>query len=667
MPADVAYIARSETTAFIKDFGEALASPAVGQTVFHMWGIGGVGKSALTRQLVKTHQARLRPARVSFGMNEGVDEPIPLMATLYEQLQPRETWGGDPFWETYDRYFQTIHELQTQAATGRGGAVPEQVDQVKTLLQFGVDVAGEWGLLSDEKKRFADKAVDKGLDAAVAGLSLKDSVQQLLQQHKATKRDQALQKLMLDPLPQLTAAFVAGLGRLSAQQTAVLVLDTYEKAPQVIDSWLWRTLLGNTDLRQQPTKLVIAGRHCILRTEGWRKLHQDYDTVYERTIDRFELAQTREYLAAIGLGEQADNIQRVTRGLPYYLNWIRQQTEQHRTLDFDQGNEAIVRLLLQGLNDTQKRVVQLAACCRQFEAKLVRYVVEQAGLDFATAVDEGQNCYGWLIQQTFVEPVKKRWRLDDVARDVFQQSMADDEREAVHGWLASYCEEKSAEEILPGQSIRETYDTEEWCTLRMEYLYHLMLSGQREAQTIWLSHLLEARYLRHDNVVKVPFAAIVAEFELVNHPLLKSRSCKFLQQLRPAVEQGWAVLEKDPVDYLYNQEKYGLLKPDIDKAVQLCLGQADRFTGLAKFVALFYRASRCSASQCLDYLKQAEQQVENLAATHDVELFNKIFVFSLGNKYRSIDRQEEAIDNYDKAIELQPDFHYAWNNRGYAL
>ncbi|MEO1743178.1 MAG: tetratricopeptide repeat protein, partial [Cyanobacteria bacterium J06629_9] len=666
MTSAVSYIARPETTTFIEDFGKALDAPDQGYSVYHMWGTGGVGKSTLTRELINTYRDRIGSATISFGITEGIDKPIPLMAKLYEQPQPQETWGDDPFWEKYDLYFQTIHELQTQAATGRGAATPEQVDQVKSLLQFGVDVAGEWGL-SDEKKRFFGKAVDQGTDAIVAGLSLKDSVQQLLQQHKATRRDQALQKLMIEPLPQLTIAFAEGLAQLAAKQTVALVLDTYEKAPQVIDGWLWRTLLGNTDLREQPVQLVIAGRHCILRTEGWRKLQQDFDAVYERTIERFELPQTQEYLSEIGLADEAENIQRVTRGLPYYLNWIRQQTEKNQPLDFDQGNQAIVRLLLQGLNDTQKRVVQLAACCRQFDSKRVRYVVEKAGLDFATAVDEASNCFGWLTQQTFVEPVGKQWRLDDVARDVFQQSMETDEREETHGWLASYFEEKSEEETLPGQSPRQIYEIEEWWTLRIEYLYHLMLSGQRTAPTIWLSHLLEARYLRKDSVIKIPFTAIVAEFELANHPLLKPRNRKFLQQLRPAVEQGWAVLEEDPIDYRYNEENYGLSKRDIDDAVQLCLAQPDSFTGLAKFAALFYQASRCATSKRSYYLQIAQAQVEKNTAINDAELLSDIFLFSLGNKYFTLGRKEDAIDSYDKAIEFKPDYHQAWYNRGVAL
>ena len=415
---------------------------------FTFWGIGGVGKSTLTRKVKEAQEDSTKIAEVSFGLTEGIDEPIPLMAKLYEQIVVKDAWRHDPFWEKYDLYFETIHQLKTRATSGRGDATPEQITKVKQLLQLSVDVAGEL-FLSESGKKTANTVVEKGMDAAVAGLSLKDSLQELLQQHKATKRDQTLQRLMLDPLPQLTQAFAQGLNQQAQQQPLILVLDTYEKVPATIDIWLWRTLLGNTDLAQHPTRLVIAGRHCIIRTEGWRKLHQDHHAVFDRTIERFDLPQTTEYLQQIELTDtdRVAKIFQATKGLPYYLNWIREQTEKGNTPDFDRGNQEIVRLLLQGLNDTQTLIVQLAACCRQFDSKMIRYLMEQHDLDFATAADEKQNCFGWLTQLSFVEPVGKHWRLDDVAHNIFRQSLEQGTLESTHGSLAQYFQKQSDQEV----------------------------------------------------------------------------------------------------------------------------------------------------------------------------------------------------------------------------
>ena len=34
---------------------------------------------------------------------------------------------------------------------------------------------------------------------------------------------------------------------------------------------------------------------------------------------------------------------------------------------------------------------------------------------------------------------------------------------------------------------------------------------------------------------------------------------------------------------------------------------------------------------------------------------------------RKLGRLEEAVASYDKAVEIKPDYHQAWNNRGIAL
>jgi adenylate kinase len=51
--------------------------------VFHVWGIGGVGKSTLTDKLREQHATQADFAAVSFGMTEGIDDPIALMVELY--------------------------------------------------------------------------------------------------------------------------------------------------------------------------------------------------------------------------------------------------------------------------------------------------------------------------------------------------------------------------------------------------------------------------------------------------------------------------------------------------------------------------------------------------------------------------------------------------------
>ncbi len=666
------YVSRPEAEAFLTALEAALKAPAEHPVVFHVYGIGGVGKSTLTRKVQEVHQNKAKVAAVSFGLTEGIEQPIPLMAKLYGQLVGKDAWNRDPFWDEYDLYFETVHQLETQPVSGRGTVDSQQVDQVKQLLQLGV----EWLLPEPGKKVITPERVDRVVDATVAGLSLRDSMQQLLNQHRATRRNQELQTLMLEPLPQLTQAFAAGLSQQAQQHPLILVLDTYEKAPSTVDTWLWRTLLGNTDIATSGTRLVIAGRHCIRRSEGWRKLHQDRNAIFDRTIERFDLAQTQDYLSQIDLTDaaQVEQIFQVTKGLPYYLNWIREQTEKGQTPDFFQGNQEIVRLLLQGLNETQTLLVQLAACCRWFDSKLIRYLTEQHDLDFATAADDKQNCFGWLTQLSFVEPAGPHWRLDDVARDIFRQSLAPEDRDKIHHQLTQYFEVLSDQEVTSDTPTSEKYQNPDWLNLRADYLYHLLFTRQADGQTIFLSHLLEARYFQKDEVVQIPFRAIEAEFELASHPLLKYNTQQFLQKIRPAVNYGWAVLEYGLTvleevftNYPYTERKLCLSQPEIDRAVRTCLQKPDQFEGLARFSALLYNAKRCADDQKSTWLQRAQAQANDLIVREPPEFGINLFLYKLGGAFYEAKAFSDAIACCDHALALKPDFPDALTNKGVAL
>jgi hypothetical protein len=188
----------------------------------------------------------------------------------------------------------------------------------------------------------------------------KDRIVNLLSQHRATKNKRDLQELMLNPLPKLTKAFVESLK--SRIKPVILVFDTYEKGLLDIDAWLWQYLLVDNDLQSLPIRLIVAGRDNILEKESWRKLQQDKNLVREEKLECFDENQTKEYLERIDNKkyEETETIFQITKGLPYYLNWIRKQTKE---LDFSQANREIVNLLLQGLNENQIIFVKIAACC----------------------------------------------------------------------------------------------------------------------------------------------------------------------------------------------------------------------------------------------------------------------------------------------------------------
>jgi tetratricopeptide (TPR) repeat protein len=670
MTIQAPYISRPQTEALLTALDDAFKSPENSPTVFHVYGIGGVGKSTLTRKAGEAHKQRSgRSASVSFGATEGIDDPIRLMKTLYGQLVEADGgWSGDPFWDLSEKYWETAERLQTQPSTGRGEVGEEQLKWVKQLLKAGTSIATGYMRLEEEARKQSQTFVEGAVDSAASLLSIRDH----LQRHRVTRGKHQLQDLMLQPIPQLTQAFAEGLRRYAKNTPVLLIFDTYEKVSSDLDTWLWRSLLGNTELPSSAVRVIVSGRHDLLKTEGWRKLHQDRQCVYRQTIERFDRTQTQQYLEAIGITDETriQQIYRTTRGLPYYLNWLREERKQGKEPDFSQGNEAIVNLLLQGLNDTQKRIIQYAACCRSFDRVLIQKLIEHHGLDFATAADEERNCYGWLLERTFVEMVQGRQRLDDVARDAFRQALFQDDSELfqqTHQFLANYCKAKADAETPPDAPYPARYENPVWRTWKADCLYHLLASRNPDSQLQFRIHLLEAGYFRQDEVVRIPLNAITAEFELADHPFLSYADRTFLKQIQPAVQRGWAVLAEDPIDYSYNLENYGLSRQDTDKAIQVCLQPLEPLFGLAKFAALFFQSRRCPTEQRFDWLQQAKAQAETLITPDDPEFSSGLFLWEIGNALSALGQTEAAIASYDQALAIKPDDHKAWYNRGLAL
>ncbi|NET57543.1 MAG: hypothetical protein F6K47_15675, partial [Symploca sp. SIO2E6] len=367
------YIWRQPAEIFLAEFAKALDQPESQPLLFQVWGIGGVGKSTLLRKLQEIHQQQADLAGVSFGFTMDIETPIKLMATLYEQLPKPDlpsVWKrdvgklrlpADPFTSVYQQYQQTITALQTQPVTGKS-VLPEQQSALKDLLELGTVTALSTIGSPDMALGAIGKAVGMLRDAPQAIASGKEKVESLLQQHPATKGKKELQSLVREPLPRLTEAFVQGLIQKAQQRPVVLLLDTYEKAPSQLDLWLCKYLLRNSQLASYRIRLVVAGRQSLLKTEYWRKLQQDQNLVYQQPLERFDQPQTGEYLEQIGIVEsdKVENIYQVTKGLPYYLNWIQRETAAGREPDFSQGNQEIVELLLQGLNSTQKHMMRAA-------------------------------------------------------------------------------------------------------------------------------------------------------------------------------------------------------------------------------------------------------------------------------------------------------------------
>jgi len=77
------YISRQQADDFLAEFGNTLNSPTSKRLLFHVYGMGGVGKSTLLNKLQEIYQQQADFAKVSYGFTEGIGTPLKLMAKLY--------------------------------------------------------------------------------------------------------------------------------------------------------------------------------------------------------------------------------------------------------------------------------------------------------------------------------------------------------------------------------------------------------------------------------------------------------------------------------------------------------------------------------------------------------------------------------------------------------
>jgi len=681
------YISRKPAEDFLTALDKAFKEPAEHPLLFHVYGIGGIGKSTLLDRVQETHQQQAHIAKFDFSGNIPANEtPLKVMVKLYDQLPKPDIWNrklfkSDPFIQLCEQYNQTLQRLETEPIEGEEVVKDDQRELAKELGSAAMYGLGALILTPIEPisgMTLGVSAIAEATKGTVTGVgAIKD---RLLLKHPATKQDNQLQQLMLEPIPQLTKAFVEGLIRLQKpyegllplpkeQKPIILILDHYEKVTSDFDLWLSEYLVKEKELQLHPIRLVLAGRYSL------RKKLRNRDLIFERQLEKFDQPQTEAYLKRIGITDPKEirEISKATDGFPFHLDLIRQQMEEGRKINCSRDNRELVNRLLEGLNPTQKQVVQLAAYCRWFDEALIQKLMEANGIDFQTAVDTHLNCFGWLIEREFVIE-EDYFRLNDVARDVLRRSQCKANQKKfreTHALLARYFERLANGEVNAEQAAPTRYENSKWREYTAESIYHALFAKRDEGQHQLLTHFFAGAYLKQMDVVTAPFAAVMAEAEIEDYELLPNDTRKFLTNINLAIGFGSFVLDKAPEQYEFKDEQGNSLgnslKSQIEAALKTCLNSVDSLDELGKYAGLLYKSRRCrTLAERADLLLRAKEQAEQIATSTHPEFSSSLF-FYVGNALDDLGHYEEAITSFDKALAIKDDFIGAWNNQGSAL
>jgi hypothetical protein len=206
------YIDRPETDKLLNGLREALKSPADNPLIFHAYGIGGIGKTSLTKKIAQDFSDAV-VVSCDIGAEIDTETPLKLMDRIYRQLPaPADGWREE-FLEKYGQYQEARRSI-------------EQDSHGKELIKATQSVAQLF--LPKE----AGEVVKYGSQAMLDAPGTIESFERFLAGFSKTKGKTeervALRNLLVDPFGVLTKSLVAALLARAAQKPLILIFDTYE-------------------------------------------------------------------------------------------------------------------------------------------------------------------------------------------------------------------------------------------------------------------------------------------------------------------------------------------------------------------------------------------------------------------------------------------------------
>jgi len=640
------FVSRNSTKRFLDDFAKAIEQPNSAPLMFYAHGIGGIGKSTLLYELKSLHDGKVKFLEADFN-DRRLSKPIELMKHLHQQLSIHQP-EADFFTVRYQQYEETLRRLETEAAEETQIVSAEQSSLVREYM--GV---ARSSIVTEDESTFNP-------------LSTRERFEKLLRQHPATQgstqEKMSLRDLMLDPQLKLTQAFAETLIQLSQEMPIVLWLDTYEKAQKDFNEFLGNELLKDTPLQDFPVRIAMAGRYKLSHGRYQRKFQdRGFPLIREYSLAKFSKQETQQYLENIGVTNK-DEVRRIwsaTQGYPYYLNLLKKQKEDDGKITLSGGQSGMVNLLLDGLNETEQRVVKLAAHCRWFDQQLIQALLQEFG-EANILFGNGINWFKWLTERDFTIS-DGSYRIDDVARSVIRETQHQEDKQKfwrIHNWIADYFEQLADREVSPDRSPLDKYENSEWQELMIEVIYHRLFAKNTEGKRQLLTCFFEGAYFKKPLIAISAFVAIASEAELKENKLLRGDIQNFLDSIEKTMVFGWWVIGMPEKDYsisieIQGEEVSSQVKSRIESGLRVCFREIQNLTGLAKCMALVSHSLRSYSDQgALSLLNQAYAEIETLKNFDNTHFLSDIF-FYLALAFSSKDLQEKALISINKSLEIE--------------
>jgi tetratricopeptide (TPR) repeat protein len=448
------FIGRTEHLAFYRQNLEYPVDSDLKRFIFSVSGQAGVGKTSLLR--------RFRHVSDSFGaLSVWTDEAeisIPeVLAHFSTQLEKQgvELKSFNPRYKVYREKRQEL-EADPEAPQGFPALIGRAIAKGGVRLGRRIPVGG---VAFD----FVDEDTLTNLMGDVATYVAR----------RITNKDEA--QLVLEPTEVLTPLFLKDIEKLAEKKLVCLFFDTYERTSIFLDDWLRDVLEGRFGLVPSNILISIAGQQELDKSK-WAP----YEGLTARVgLGLFSETETLDYLKQKGIADPqlSEAILKLSGRLPLLVAILASEGIEQDGLE--DPTDTAVKRFLKSIDDPKRQQIALdASLPRKLNRDLVSVITEST---------EPDELFTWLKSMPFVLNHAEGWGYHSLARELMLRQKRHETQQGwseLHRKLAAYHEGLlSALDLKPKQRFYNSIAQ----SLSLEILYHRLC----DFQTKHLSHALE--------------------------------------------------------------------------------------------------------------------------------------------------------------------------------
>ncbi|MFD3575370.1 tetratricopeptide repeat protein [Streptomyces sp. NPDC058644] len=448
--------------------------------LFHVHGIGGVGKTSLVREWEQL--AREQGALTAY-LDEAVGSVPEAMAAISAQfaLQGRRC-------KELNRLLTAHRERRHEAESASVEAMLDPGQEPGT----GAPPPPSAGSMTAARASLVGLGLLPGVGAfagAVDPARLAQGADRLRAGLSARLGNQDDVQLVLSPERVLTPVLLAELADAAkAAPWVVLFFDTYERTAPFLDGWLHDVMTTDRHGAFPANVVVVTAGHHPFDTARWGGYA---DFVTDVPLGPFTELEARGLLAGKGVVAEpvVEEVLRLSGGLPVLVSTLAEGRPAAPDDVGDPSATAVERFLKWERDPVRRSAALACALPRSFDADVFRAAVGGICTD-----GEVPGLFGWLRGLPFVSDRGDRVRYHDVVRAPMLRLQRN---RSPRGWTEAHARlaetfagwRREAETVL---EPAELWKDEPWRELRLAESYHLLCAGSRAALPVVLRDVVNA-------------------------------------------------------------------------------------------------------------------------------------------------------------------------------